>query len=219
MSRTLYHFEHSPFSRRTRLALAHKGLTASLVEGRAEPARLTEVQKICPLRTVPILVEPDGRALGDSTAISRYLDVAYPDAAPIWPTEREAARATFEATTLLDVALNTLVDIGTRYDVLVDSTAWATVKGEMLGRAQTALDALAPHAEARAGKTWTDAGWSAADFWIVTATIWVDGWASRAPTNARIAQLMALGLRWPTPLSRWTDGHRARVDVALTARA
>jgi glutathione S-transferase len=213
MSRTLYHFESSPFSRRTRLALAHKGLTAELVEGRAEPARLEAARKLCPLRTVPILVEADGRALGDSTAITRWLDAAHPDTPRVWPKEREAAHATYETTTLVDVALSTLVDLGTRYDALSDSASWGAVKGEMLGRAQAALDALAPRAAARTGKTWTDAGWGAADFWIATATIWVEGWPGRAPSNPRIAQLMALGIRLPAQLSRWTDAHRTHADL------
>ena len=212
-SRTLYHFEASPFSHRVRLALAHKGLAAELVEGRAEPARLAEARKLCPLRTAPILVEPDGRALGDSTAIARYLDAAYPDAPRIWPATGEAARATLEATTWMDTALNILVDLGTRYETLADSKSWSSVRSEMVGRAQAALDALAAPAEARAGKTWTDAGWSAADFCIATATIWVEGWPGRAPTNPRVAQLMSLGVRLPTALSRWTDAHRARPDL------
>jgi glutathione S-transferase len=213
MSRTLYHFEHSPFSRRVRLALAHKGLAAELVEGRAEPARFAEAQKHFALRTAPILVESSGRALGDSTAITRYLDAAHLDAPRIWPTELHAARATLEATTLMDAALNILVDLGTRYGTLTDAKGWPAVKTEMVGRAQAALDALVPHAEARANKTWTDAGWSAADLWLTTGTIWMEGWPGRAPTNPRVAQLMTLGVRLPAPLSRWTDAHRARAEL------
>jgi glutathione S-transferase len=212
-SRTLYHFELSPFSRRVRLALMHKGLTAELVEGRTETARFAEAQKLCPLRTAPILVEPDGRALGDSTAIAHYLDAAYPAAPRIWPEAGEAARATLEATTLMDAALHIVVDLATRYDTLADSKAWSVVVGEMTSRAQAALDALAPLAEARMGKTWTDAGWSAADFCIATATIWVESWPGRAAANPRAARLMALGIRLPEALSRWTDTHRGRPDI------
>ncbi len=213
MRRTLYHFPLSTFSRRARLALAHKGLSADLVDGRAEPERLAEARRICPLRTMPVLVEEDGRAIGDSTAIAHYLDAAYPDAPRLWPAEKNAARETLEATTLVDLAMSTIVDLGTRYYALHDAPAWGAVKAEMIGRAQAALDALATRAAARAGTTWTDAGWCVADAWILTATLWVEGWAARAPTNPMIGQLTGLGVRLPAEMARWSDTHRARADV------
>jgi hypothetical protein len=64
--RVLYHFARSPFSRRVRLALAHKGLTAELREARANPAFLEEARALSPLRTMPVLLEEDGHAIGDS---------------------------------------------------------------------------------------------------------------------------------------------------------
>src|ERR1700722_12797748 len=67
--RKLYHFESSPFSRRTRLALVHKGLPHDLLEGRGEPPAADDPRKSWPLRTIPVLVAEDGHVIGDSTAI------------------------------------------------------------------------------------------------------------------------------------------------------
>ena len=213
-TRTLYHFTFSPFARRVRLALAHKGLTATLVEGRTEPARLAEVRKLSPVQTVPILVEPDGRALGDSTAISHYLDATYPAAPRIWPTEPEALRTSLVAHALVDVALNSLVDAGTRYYAAHDSPAWGAVKAAVIDRAHVALRALAEHAKGRMGKTWTDSGWSAADMSVTTMVIWIEGWAARAPTNVLVTQLMTLGLELPPELVAWTSTHRTLPQLA-----
>jgi len=74
--RLLFHFQTSPFARRTRLALAHKGLSFELRDVRAQPELLEQVRRLTPLKTIPVLVEEDGRVLGDSTAISHYLDRA-----------------------------------------------------------------------------------------------------------------------------------------------
>ncbi|HEV3191381.1 MAG TPA: glutathione S-transferase N-terminal domain-containing protein, partial [Polyangiaceae bacterium] len=70
--RILYHFTHSPFARRVRLALAHKGLDVELREGRDNPASMAEARRLVPLKTLPVLVDGD-QVLGDSTAITRWL--------------------------------------------------------------------------------------------------------------------------------------------------
>lgn len=213
-NRRVFHFPSSPFSRRARLALAHKGLACDLVDARANPEQRQEAQRLCPIPTIPVLVEPDGRALGDSGEIAHYLDRAYADAPMIFPSGAEHAHATLEATGLVDLALNTIVDLGTRYFALRADPAWDGVKREMLGRAQSALDALAARAASRGKSTWTGAGWSAADMWITTAVIWIEGWPGRAKDNANIAQLVSLGVKLPAELSRWTDAHRANADLA-----
>ncbi|WP_342745423.1 glutathione S-transferase N-terminal domain-containing protein [Cystobacter ferrugineus] len=41
---------------------------------RAHPEFLEESRRLSPLKTTPVLVEEDGRVLGDSTAISHYRD-------------------------------------------------------------------------------------------------------------------------------------------------
>jgi glutathione S-transferase len=203
--RALYHFPTSPFSRRVRLALAHKGLEVDLKDARANPAFHEEARAKHPLKTVPLLVEPDGRAMGDSTSIAHYLDGAYPGPR-LWPAEH----LVYDVTSLVDVILNTLVDTGTRYYALRDHDAWPTVKGEMMGRVQRALDGLAQRCDR---PTIASSGWSAADMWLFTMTAWLEGLPGRAPSFPLVAQIVSLGWTLPPALSRWADAHRARGDV------
>lgn len=211
--RILFHTTSSPFARRTRLALAHKGLTVELRDVRANPAFLDESRRLSPLKTVPVLVEENGQVLGDSTAISHYLDRAYPSAAPLWPTAPEDALRVFEIASLVDVALNTVVDLGRRYYALHDSPAWSAVKDEMVSRAQRALDALGERVSGLSQPTVARSGWSAADMWLVTAEAWFTGMIKRAETESIAVQIVSLGWRFPTALTRWADLHRNRPDV------
>jgi glutathione S-transferase len=206
-ARRLYHFTTSPFSRRARLALAHKGLDVELREARENPAFFEEAQKLTAMRTVPVLVEPDGAAIADSTAIAHYLDKTYAGA-PLW----HAGAAGFEIAVLVDAALNTLADLGTRYYPLKDSAKWDAVKGEMVGRVESALDALGERVKGM-GATVHAAGWSAPDIWLFTMTAWLEGLPARAPTAPFPAQIVSLGWRLPEALSRWADAHRGRADV------
>jgi glutathione S-transferase len=209
--RILYHFPMSPFSRRTRLALAVKGVTCELRDARAEPSFREEAKRLSPLHTIPVLVEEDGVVIGDSTAISHYLDRAFPDTPPLWPAGAEDAPRIFRTASLVDGALNTLIDLGTRYYALREHDAWGSVKGEMLARAQGALEALAEEVKDR--PTIARAGFSAADIWLFTAVVWLEGLPARAPTFANAAQVMSLGFTLPEALSRWADAHRNRADV------
>jgi glutathione S-transferase len=211
--RTLYHFTQSPFSRRTRLALAHKGIKVELKEARQNPFFQDEAKKLWPLRTVPVLVEEDGQALGDSTAIAHYLDAAYPNAPALYPIDAKARRVTMEVTTLVDGALAPLTDLGARYYALHTNEAWASVTGEAVGRAQAALNSLADRVSRNGVGALTSAGWCAADIWLFTLTTWLEGLPARASSSANIAQIMTLGWTLPTPLSRWADGHRERAEV------
>ncbi len=210
--RTLYHFPTSPFSRRTRLALAHKGIGVTLKDARANAAYLEEARAITALRTVPVLVEEDGRAVGDSAAISFYLDRAYPATRPLWPSEGDA-HAAFTVSTYVDCALNTLVDVGTRYFDLRDSPGWGKVSLEMVGRAQHALDALGDIAEELGTSTVTGLGWCAPDIWLFTATEWLEGLPARRASNPNVAKICSLGWTLPASMSRWADTCRRREDV------
>jgi len=214
--RTLYHFQHSPFSRRTRLALAHKGLEHALREGRSDPSAREEACTLWPPRTMPVLVEEDGRALGDSSAIVRYLDAAYPAGRPLWPTEKEAARTSVEVAALVDGVLNVLVDVGTRYYALHDHGEWSKVQGELVGRAQASLDALSARVAKIGPRPLTGESpdaWCAADMWLFTAVMWLDGLPGRAPQNPTVAQLVSLPWALPTQLVRWAQAFRERADV------
>ncbi len=210
--RTLYHFTASPFSRRTRLALAHKKLDVTLKDTRADATLHEEAKKLWPLRTIPVMVE-DGFVLGDSTAITHYLDRAYPLAPPVWPTDPRALQAALEVTTLVDGALNPIVDLGSRYFALHTHEAWSKVTDELLGRAKGALAVLVDRVTARGSQTLTDAGWCAADMWLVTMTMWMEGLPERAKTLPHIANLVSLPWSLPPALSRWTDSFRDREDV------
>jgi glutathione S-transferase len=65
----------SPFCWRTRMALAHKGLSAESI-----PWRFTEKQAIAPHKSekVPVLID-SGTSVADSWAIANYLEDRYPD--------------------------------------------------------------------------------------------------------------------------------------------
>jgi glutathione S-transferase len=210
-TRTLYHFRFSPFSRRVRLALAHKGLDAELREARENPAWAEEARRLVPLRTIPVLVD-GSRAIGDSTAITHWLDAAYPQTPRLWPGGEHAHDA-LQVAVLVDVVLNGVIDLGTRYYALREHTAWPAVKHELLGRAQIAADALGQRASELGSATVCKSGWSAADTALLTMTLWCEGWPQRASSSPNIAQLMTLGFRLPDALSRWADAHRSRPDV------
>ncbi len=211
--RTLFHIPLSPYARRTRLALAHKGLTAELRDVRAHPELFEESRRLSPLKTIPVLVEEDGRILGDSTAISHYLDRAYPSAPALWPTDPEDALAIFEVASLVDVALNGTIDLGVRYYALHTAEAWPTVKAEAMQRVQRALDALAHRVSALQRPTIARSGWSAADMWLFTAEYWFSTLPQRVSAFPPAAQAMSLGWRLPPELTRWADQHRDRPDI------
>jgi glutathione S-transferase len=210
MARVLYHYKMSVFSRRARLALAHKGLECELRDGRSNPAFVDEAKKLFPLATMPVFVDGDA-VIGDSTAITHYLDRAYPDK-PIWPTAGAAYARAIRLTTLVDGVLNTMVDLGTRYYALRNDPAWTDVTRERLGRAEKALALIE---DAVAGKTYTTIdSWSASDIWIASMVLWIDGLPARASTSPLVAQVLSLGLRLPKGLVTWFEKHEERADIS-----
>lgn len=214
MRRALYHFTRSPYSRRVRLALAHKSLEVELREARDQVEHAEALKRLHPLRTAPLLVEEDGSVIGDSGAIVHYLDRAYGDrGAPLWPTDRAGARAAFGAAALIDGALDHMVDLATRYHTLSAAADWPRVRDEIVSRCQGAFDALASQLQERARPTVCSTGWSAADIWIVTAVLWLEGLPARAATFEPAARLVALGVETPRALRNYVDAHRERADV------
>jgi glutathione S-transferase len=213
--RTLYHFALSPFSRRVRLALALKGLEVTLKDGRADAANFEEAKKHWPLRAVPVLVEDGGRALGDSTAIVHYLDEAYAtnDRPRLWPTAGEERRRALWTGQLVDGALNTLIDMATRYGDLRDHAAWPPIQDAMMAKVQGALDALGAEAATRGPRPVTELGWSAADIYLFTMTIWLETAPERAKNNENLTKIVSFPWKLPASLSRWADGFRDRADV------
>jgi glutathione S-transferase len=79
----------SPFCWRTRMALAHKGLTAESI-----PWRFTEKQALAPhgSEKVPVLLDRD-KPVVDSWAIANYLEDTYPDRPSLFGGEGGRAMA------------------------------------------------------------------------------------------------------------------------------
>lgn len=207
--RALYQFPKSAFARRVRLALAHKGLEADFLDANADEAVLEAGRRLSPLATMPVL-DDGGRAIGDSTAMTFYLDLAYPELPALWPRGADAAHRATTVVTLVDFTLDTLVDLGTRYWALCGDPAWDALTRDRVGRAQRAIDAVAALAR---GPYLAGDGWSVADIWALTAARWVSTMPERAPSSTLIAQILTLGLRMPEPLVVWAAQHEAREDV------
>jgi glutathione S-transferase len=208
----LYHFALSPYSRRVRLVLRHKGLSVELIDPRSDPAAMTAMKSIYAMRTAPVLVADDGTVLGDSGAISHYVERTHPNPT-LWPTDsKDLARVT-QTMALTDGALVNLIDLGTRYYALRADGAWSGVHAELGGRAQSALDALGTLVSGLSHPTIARSGWSLGDIWLFTAVAWLAGLPARAPTFANAAQLLSLGWNLPDSLVRWADAHQKRPDV------
>ena len=76
--RTLFHLWLHPFSRKVRIVLAEKGLPFDL---RIEKVweRRTEFLALNPAGDVPVLVEPNGTTVANSSVICEYLEEVYPE--------------------------------------------------------------------------------------------------------------------------------------------
>jgi glutathione S-transferase len=210
--RRLYHFALSPFSRRTRLVLAHRKLEVLLVDARDDAEAKAAMLRLYPLRTAPVLVEDDGGVVADSNAIAEYVDRAY-SGAPLWPKDPREILRVSQVMALTDGALNTVIDLGTRYYSLRHDGAWPAVLAEKLGRAQGALDALGALVSGSGRPNLSAAGWTIGDMWLYTAIAWLEGLPARAPTFANASQVLSLGWKLPEPLSRWASAHHEHPDV------
>jgi glutathione S-transferase len=207
--RVLYSFPQSVFSRRARLALAHKGLEVDLKDGRENPAFIAEAKKLYPLGTMPVLVD-EGRVVGDSTAILHYLDAAYPDRPLLWPKAAAPALEALAIVNAVDHAMNTVVELGTRFYELRTHPAWAEIHREKMERAQGAIDFVATKVTR---PTLAGDAWSAADIVTIAAALWVRAWPARAKATPNIAQVASLGLRFPAEIDAWAKQHEGRADV------
>jgi glutathione S-transferase len=74
----LYHLPLCPYSRKVRVALREKGLTAELVEIAPWGERGDELFALNPAAEVPVLAG-GGTVVADSVAIVEYLEEAYPE--------------------------------------------------------------------------------------------------------------------------------------------
>jgi glutathione S-transferase len=207
----LYHFPTSPFSRRVRLALALKRVSVELRDARAFPEHRAEVNRLNPLHTVPVLVDGE-RVVVDSTAICHYLERQFPDP-PLWPAGVAGAEA-FEILALADAVSNIFSDCGMRYYALHGDAHFPTVRDNVVGRAQRALESLAARVQAKKpGSPLCGDEWSAADIAVLCLVTWLEGLPGRAAHFPPAGQVVSLGWSLPPALSVWADSHRQRSDV------
>ena len=88
---TLYDNAFSPFARKVRMVLEHKGLAFDVVDG-LKMSNQAELARVNPRREVPVLVDGDVSVVGSSHIVA-YLEDAYPQR-PVLPGEpRVRARA------------------------------------------------------------------------------------------------------------------------------
>lgn len=76
--RTLFHLWLHPFSRKVRIVLAEKGLDFDLKLEKVWERR-TEFLALNPAGDVPVMIEPDGTTIANSSVICEYLEEVYPD--------------------------------------------------------------------------------------------------------------------------------------------
>ena len=121
--RTLYHLWLSPYSRKVRLALTEKGLDCELRIERVWERR-PDFLAINPAGQVPVLVEPEGTVLIDSSPICEFLDEAYPDRPLIGP-EPVARAETRRLVSWFDLKFGSEVTVN-----LVDEKVMRKIRGE-----------------------------------------------------------------------------------------
>jgi glutathione S-transferase len=90
---TLYEASGSPNSRRVRIFLAEKGVCVTLapVDLGAKEQFSEAYTRINPRQVVPTLVLEDGAAIGETPAIQRYLEEAYPKVPLLGTTAKDKA--------------------------------------------------------------------------------------------------------------------------------
>ncbi|MCW8836011.1 MAG: glutathione S-transferase family protein [Rhodospirillales bacterium] len=88
--RTLYHLWLSPTSRKVRIVLGEKKIAFDM---KVEPVweRRRDFLALNPAGEVPVLVEPDGSAISDATAICEYLEAIAPEPGLFGASPREGA--------------------------------------------------------------------------------------------------------------------------------
>lgn len=207
----LYHFTTSPFARRVRLTLALKGLSAELRDARADPEHAASVKSLNPLHTVPVLIDGE-RVICDSNAICQYLDRKFVEP-PLWPAGLAGAEA-FEYLALSDSVINTLSDMGMRYAPIHDAAQFHSVREQLIGRVQRALDTLARRVAHKGQEPLCAGSWSGADIALYTTVAWLSGMPARAATFPAARAVLSLGWSLPPELLDWAEQQRSRADVA-----
>lgn len=76
--RRLYHFPLSPYCRKVRVYMAEKGLDFDLREEKIWQRR-DDFLALNPAGKVPVLIEPNGQVLAESSVICEYLEEVHPE--------------------------------------------------------------------------------------------------------------------------------------------
>jgi glutathione S-transferase len=209
--RVLFERSLSPFSRRVRMLLEFKGLAYTRRDAAVDPEAMNAGHLSSPLRTFPVLVEPNGVSIGDSDAIALYLDAAYPTPALI-PQARAAQVARNVA--WVNRWLNVVVDLGSRYHVARDHAGFVRAQREQVVRAQDGLDALCTNLPASV----KNAGWSLDSIYLYSALLWWQGLPARAPQVEALRNILDLGIVVAPQLHAW-QAEQAGAPLARAAES
>lgn len=99
----LWHIEISHYNEKARWALDHKRVPHVRKAPSPGPVHQHKAKRLTGTNTFPVL-ELDGRAIGDSTAIIAALEDRYPDA-PLYPEDPDARRRALELEEIFDEQL------------------------------------------------------------------------------------------------------------------
>lgn len=142
---TLYDCAFSPFARKVRLVLEHKGLAFTAVDG-LHASNRDALVKVNPRREVPALVDGDF-AVVNSAQIVAYLEDAYPER-PVMPRDARGRARARHWERVADTRLDPIV---------VDVSIWSWAKREdrppegLVEAARRDLEALYGEIEAALG--------------------------------------------------------------------
>jgi glutathione S-transferase len=82
----LFTFATSPYARKVRIVLDHKGVACEPIERCYSLDRKEDLRGASERAEVPVLVLEDGRTIADSTIICEYLEQVYP-VPPVYPAD------------------------------------------------------------------------------------------------------------------------------------
>ncbi|HVA41618.1 MAG TPA: glutathione S-transferase family protein [Candidatus Binataceae bacterium] len=82
----LFTYATSPYARKVRMVLEHKGLECEMAERCYSLDRKEDLRQTSERAEVPVLALDDGRVIADSTIICEYLEEAHPDP-PVFPRD------------------------------------------------------------------------------------------------------------------------------------
>lgn len=148
---------------------------------------------------MPVFVTGDGQVIVDSLSIVRWLDISFPTPR-LFPAGPSELSTTLRVCDYVDVALNILVDLGTRAWVLRGAPEWPSYVDDRLARAHRTLEALAREVQELDRPTVGPDGINAADIWVATLVRWFEGLPARAGISAPAKQILALNARIPESL-------------------